>query len=216
MIRKRFLAGLFSLLPLGITVWLLKAIFQILIGFFRTPLQWAASLIGLGELAYWQEAFFSILAMLCLLLAVGALVQHFIGRRLLGWVDSLMLNIPGAKSIYGATKQLMGAIQSGKGGSFKEVVLFAWPSPTSRMIGFVSNRSCPWAEKEGSKLVTVFVPTSPLPTSGYVVMVDESNVWPLDITPEQALTWVVSGGAVTPTEIGQLPPGAVTQKTYSV
>ena len=198
MIRKSFLAGLFSLLPLGITIWLLNAVFQILVGFFRPPLQWAAPLIGLEKLAYWQEALFSMLAMAFLLFAVGALVQNFVGRRLLGWVDSLMLRIPGAKSIYGATKQLLGAIQSGKGGSFKEVVIIAWPTPSSRMIGFVSNRGCPWVENDGPGLVTVFVPTSPLPTSGYVVMVEESNIWPLDLTPEQALTWVVSGGAVTP------------------
>ncbi|MDR1840776.1 MAG: DUF502 domain-containing protein [Holophagales bacterium] len=198
MIRKRLLAGLFSLLPLGITVWFLSAVFQLLIGIFHRPLLWLARLFGIPEPGYWQQAVFSILAMACLLFAVGALVQNFIGRRIFSWLDALMMNVPGVKSVYGATKQIMSAVQSGKDGSFKEVVVVPWPNSDSKTIGFVTHRECAWAVKDGSSRVVVYIPTSPIPTSGYVVMLDESAVQSLDITPEQALTWVVSGGAVIP------------------
>ena len=136
--------------------------------------------------------------MVCLLFVVGALVQNFIGRRLFAWVDALMMYIPGIKSVYGATKQVMGAIQNGKGGSFKEVVIVPWPNADTKTIGFVAHRGCPWAQGDGSNRVAVYIPTSPIPTTGYVAMFDESVIQPIDVTPEQALTWVVSGGVVTP------------------
>jgi len=198
LIRKRLLAGLFSLLPLGITAWFLKTIFQILVGIFQKPLLWATEFFNIPEPSYWQQAAFSILAMICLLFVVGTLIQNFIGRRLFGWVDALMLHIPGIKTVYGATKQVMGAMQNGKGGGFKEVVIVPWPNSDSKTVGFVARRGCSWAMKDGSNRVAVYIPTSPIPTSGYVVMFDESIIQPIDVTPEQALTWVVSGGAVTP------------------
>ena len=203
MIRKRLLAGLFSLLPLGITIWFLNTFFQILIGIFQKPLLWAAGLLNIPEPSYWQQALFSILAMGCLLFVVGTLIQYFIGRRLFDWLDVLMLNIPGVKAVYGATKQIMGAIQNGKGGSFKEVVIVPWPNADSKTIGFVVRRGCSWAMENGSSCVVVYIPTSSIPTSGYVVMLDESVIQTVNVTPEQALTWVVSGGAIIPGEAGE-------------
>lgn len=200
MIRKRLLAGLFSILPLGVTIWFLKIIFQVLIGIFNRPLLWIAKILDISEPSYWQQAIFSILAMGCLLFAIGTLIQNFIGRRLLGWLDMLMLHIPGVKGVYGATKQVMGAIQQGKGGTFKEVVLVPWPNSDSKTIAFIANRECGWAFENGEKRVAVYVPSAPNPTTGYVIMLDESVIQPLNITPEQALTWVVSGGAAAPIE----------------
>ncbi len=88
LIRKRLIAGFMTILPLGVTIWFLKIIFQILIGIFRTPLFLAARAIGLPEPNYWQQAVFSIVAMGLLLFAIGSLIQHFLGRRLLGWLDA--------------------------------------------------------------------------------------------------------------------------------
>lgn len=198
LIRKRLLAGLFSILPLGVTVWFLKVIFQVLIEIFNEPLRWAAIALSLPPPNYWQQAIFSILAMCCLLFVIGVLIQNYFGRQILNWIDALMLNIPGIKSVYGATKQVMSAIQNGKGVSFKEVVIVPWPNPDSKTLGFVAQRGCSWAMEDGARLVAVYIPTAPIPTSGYVVMLDESVVKPLNVTPEQALTWVVSGGVATP------------------
>jgi len=198
LIRKRLLAGLFSLLPLGITIWFLKIVFNVLIGIFRAPLNQTAKLLGLDPPVYWQLAVFSLLAMVLLLFAVGTLVQNYMGRRLMGWLDSLMMNIPWVKGVYGAIKQVMGAIQNGKGGSFREVVLVRWPNSNMRLVGFVASRGCAWAIEGGEGYITVYIPTSPNPTTGMVVMLEESAVTHLDMTPEQALTWVVSSGVAVP------------------
>jgi uncharacterized membrane protein len=200
LIRKRLIAGFVSILPLGITIWFLKIIFQILIGIFRGPLFWAARVLHMQDPNYWQQALFSIVAMGILLFAIGSLIQHFLGRRLLGWLDALMMNVPGVKSIYGATKQVMNALQSGKGGSFKEVVLVPWPHSASKAVGFVSHRGCPWAAPEDSQRVAVYVPSTPNPTSGFVIMLNESDIQHLTMSLDEALTWVVTGGAVQPSD----------------
>ena len=93
----------------------------------------------------------------------------------------------------------MNAIQSGQGGSFKEVVLVEWPQPGSYTLGFVAHRNCAWAARPGTEgLIAVYIPTSPNPTSGYVVMLEESKVRPMSVGPEEALTWAISGGVVAP------------------
>jgi uncharacterized membrane protein len=196
--RKRLLAGFVSILPFGITIWFLKLVFQILIGIFRGPLFWAAKSFGLPEPNYLQQAVFSAIAMAILLFAVGTLIQHLLGRWLLGWIDALMLNIPGVKSIYGATKQVMNALQSGGGGSFKEVVLVPWPHKGAKAVGFVSHRECAWATSADAHKVSVYVPSTPNPTSGFFVLYDESEVQSLNISLDEALTLIVTGGAVPP------------------
>ena len=198
MIRRYLLAGVFTLLPLVVTVWILRAIFNGLVGIFASPLSWAAAQVGLHEPGYWLLALCSALATLLLLLVVGALMGNFVGRQILKWLDELMLHIPVVKGIYGATKQLMGAIQSGQGGSFKDVVLVEWPKEGSWTLGFVAHRDCSWALAGGEAMVAVYIPTAPNPTSGYVVMVPAAQVRPVGVTPDQALTWAVSGGVVVP------------------
>jgi uncharacterized membrane protein len=198
MMRKYLLAGLFTLLPLVVTLWILKGIFTALIGVFRGPLTWAAHMIQVPDPPTWGLALFSGLATVLLLVVTGALVGNFAGRQLLAWLDEVMLHVPVVKTIYGATRQLMGAIQSGQGGSFKEVVLVEWPHPGAFTLGFIASKDCSWAVAGGESMVAVYVPTSPNPTSGYVILVESAKVQPVDLSADQALTWAVSGGVVVP------------------
>lgn len=198
MIRKYLVAGLVTLLPLVVTLYLLRAIFSGLVDIFRQPLTWASVRLGLPVPPYWELAILSALSTVVLLLAVGLLVGNFLGRQLRYWLDELMMHIPGVKGIYGATKQLLSAIQSGHGGSFKEVVLVEWPHPGSHTLGFIARHESAWMGPEGEGKVAVYIPTAPNPTSGYVVLLDGDRVKPMDVTPEQAFTWVVSGGVVPP------------------
>jgi uncharacterized membrane protein len=120
------------------------------------------------------------------------------GKQLLAWLDEVMDNIPVIKGIYGAIKRLMTAIQSGGGGSFMEVVLVEWPCPGSYTLGFVALRDCSWAMSGGVNMLAVYIPTAPNPTSGYVIMIEQSKVRPVNVRPEEAFTWAVSGGVVAP------------------
>ncbi len=198
MIRKYLLAGLFTLLPMVVTLWILQGIFNALVAIFQGPLTWLAHQLHVSDPPNWALAMFSALATVLLLLLVGALVGNFIGRQVLVWLDDLMMHIPVVKTIYGATRQLMGAIQSGQGGSFKDVVVVEWPHAGSYTLGFVAGRDCSWAMERGKDFIAVYVPTSPNPTSGYVIMIEAAKVRPVDLTADQALTWAVSGGVVVP------------------
>lgn len=198
MIRKYLLTGFFSILPLVVTLWLLKVIFAGLVDLSREPVAWMSHRLGLPQPGYWELAILSAMATLSLLVLTGLLVSNILGRQLLAWIDELMLRIPLAKGIYGATKQLLSAIQQGQGGSFKEVVLVEWPHPGSFTLGFVARRDCRWVLPEGEDWVAVYIPTAPNPTSGYVILLPRDRVRPASISPEQALTWAVSGGVVVP------------------
>ena len=198
MIRRYLVTGVFSLLPLVVTLWVLRAIFSALVGVFVAPLTWISTHAGLPNPPYWILALCSALATLILLFLVGLLMGNFMGRQLLYWLDELMLRVPVVKAIYGSIKQLMSAIQSGQGGSFKEVVLVEWPQPGSWTLAFVARRDCAWAMEGGQDMLALYIPTAPNPTSGYVVMVDAAKVRPVPFSPEQALTWAVSGGVVAP------------------
>ncbi len=199
MIRRYLLAGFFTLLPSAVTFWILRAIFDALVGIFEAPTNWLSRTLGMPTPPYWELALASAVATLVLLFLVGALVGTFVGLQLLSWLDELVMHVPVVKGIYGATKQLMNAIQSGQGGSFKDVVMVEWPQPGSYTLGFVSHRNCTWASlPEGAALTAVYIPTSPNPTSGYVVMLDEAKIRPMNVTPEEALTWAISGGVVAP------------------
>jgi len=203
LIRRYLAAGLFTLLPLVVTLWLLKAIFSGLVDIFRAPLTWMSLSLGMGVPPYWELALASALTTVLLLFITGLLVGNLLGRQLLVLLDEVMAHIPVVKGIYGATKQLMNAIQSGQGGSFKEVVLVEWPHEGSRTLGFVARRDCSWAVPGGEDLVAVYIPTAPNPTSGYVVMLPATRIQAVDIAPEAAFTWVVSGGVVAPNSNGK-------------
>ena len=151
MIRKYLLAGLFTLLPMVVTLWILKAIFNTLADVFREPLTWLARMFHMPDPPTWGLALLSALATVLLLLIVGALMGNFVGRQALTWLDEVMLQVPVVKTIYGATRQLMGAIQSGQGGSFSEVVLVEWPHPGSYTLAFVASRDCSWALPRGRR-----------------------------------------------------------------
>jgi len=198
MIRRYLIAGFITLLPSVVTLWLIRLIFSGLVDIFRTPVTWLSQHMGLPEPAYWELAIVSAAATLLLLFLVGVAVGNFLGRHILDLLDEIMARIPVLKGVYGATKQLMSAIQSGRSGSFKEVVLVEWPHPGSYTLGFVARRDCSWAMEGGQDMVAVYIPTAPNPTSGYVVMLDQTKVRVLDIGPEQAFTWAVSGGVVAP------------------
>ncbi|HNX31346.1 MAG TPA: DUF502 domain-containing protein [Holophaga sp.] len=199
MIRRYLLVGCFALLPLVVTVWVVRMIFSFLVDVFLGPLTWASLQMELKPPPYWQIALISIVGTILLLLIVGMLMGNFLGRQLMAWLDEIMNKIPMIKGIYGATKRLMASIQSGSGGSFKEVVLVEWPHPGSYTLGFMAHKDCSWVAPEGGRMLAVYIPTAPNPTSGYVIMIDREKVRPVDVTPEEAFTWAVSAGVVAPT-----------------
>lgn len=132
------------------------------------------------------------------LLIFGALVGNSIGRQLLKWIEELILKIPILKSIYSSISHLTSAIQNPNKTSFNEVVMVEFPNEGSQTLGFIAHKDCSWISPEGTEWYSVFVPTSPNPSNGYVLMLPKAKIKPTSIPPDEAFTWVLSGGVITP------------------
>lgn len=142
-----------------------------------------------------------VLVALVVVLATGALATHYLGRRLIAGVEAIILRAPMVRGVYLAFKQVVEALTSVSGAAFHRVVLVEYPRRGVYAVGFVTGRS--WVEVEGGAdddVTTVFVPTTPNPTSGFLALVPRSQLVTLDMTVEDGLKLVVSGGMVVPAE----------------
>ena len=122
---------------------------------------------------------------------VGLLATNFMGHHLIRWGDELLSRIPLVKSIYISSKQLTNVLRDGKS-SYHRAVFVEWPRQGVRAIGFVTAE----VERMGEKMVVVYVPTMPNPTSGFALFFHENEVMESGMTVEEAVKFVVSGGMV--------------------
>jgi uncharacterized membrane protein len=141
---------------------------------------------------------------LVLVLWIGWLVSGFVGRRLMARVDEALHFIPGIRAVYPYSKQLVDfffARDAGQRLEFKKVVAVPYPSPAIWSLAFVTNDAPPAVESAaGTELVTVFVPSSPMPMTGYTIWVARASVRELPMSVDDALKVIVSGGVILPGE----------------
>lgn len=188
--KGRFIAGLFVVVPVGITIFILRFLFNFADGILGSYLDSLLTAVtgnpshvpGLGMLTGFVVIYLS-----------GLLATNMIGTRILRWWDSLLSRIPVVKSIYGSSKQLTQVFKEGKS-SYRRAVFVEWPRVGVRAVGFVTAE----LERDGEKLVVVYVPTMPNPTSGFALFFKESDVYDCGMTVEDAVKFVVSGGAMVP------------------
>ncbi len=140
------------------------------------------------------ETTLAVIVTLILILLVGWLASQLLGRRLLNLFDSMVQSIPLIEKVYGATKQLLSVMQQ-KPDEVQRVVLINFPHDSMKAVGFVTRTLTD--EDTGEKIAAVYVPTTPNPTSGYLELVPIHNVVSTDWTVDQAMSFIISGGAVS-------------------
>jgi uncharacterized membrane protein len=204
--RRLFLTGMAIILPLIITIWVLKLLFDLVHGV-TTPL--ILRILALAHFPYIDDPAFSTYAApligfvitVLLVMLVGVLATNLLGRQVVAAFDRLMLRIPLIKGIYGAARQLLDAFHT-KSDSFQRVVAVEYPSRGIYTLGFVTRDSTTLlSAKQGRDLkghALIFMPTSPNPTSGWLVAVPDDRMIPLDMTIEEGAKMIVSGGLVLP------------------
>jgi uncharacterized membrane protein len=201
-LQRNIIAGIFIVVPIWLTVWVITFLMNLLIEF-GSPVAaqlaiWLAPtsprLAALFQ-ARWFQDLAAIIIVLVGLLLLGVVGRAVIGRRLLGAFDALMGRIPLVQSIYGSARKLIQTVQT-KPDSGQRVVLIAFPSPGMKAVGLVTRTFIDPAT--GIEIAAVYVPTTPNPSSGYVELVPSSTLTPLDWTVNEALTFIISGGAVAP------------------
>lgn len=200
---KRYLiAGLLVWVPLGITIWvlhfLLTTLDQTLL---LLPHHWRPE----ESLGYRIPGLGVVLAFL-ILLATGVVAANILGARLIAFWERILGRIPLVKSIYGSVKQVSDTLLSDSGNAFRKALLVEFPHQNSWTIAFQTGSPAPVVSKHfAEEHVSVYVPTTPNPTSGYFVMVPRSRTRDLDMSVEEALKYIVSMGVVVP-RASSLPP----------
>src|SRR5262245_13104720 len=181
-LRGNLIRGLLLALPTIITIWLLGLLFS-LISDHVTPWVLAAlRLAGVAELDPWHGRVLVPLVGIVLTLTViyllGALAANLVGRRLFALVERGILKIPVVRGIYGGSRQLLDALNVGTSGAFSRVVLVEYPRPGIYTLGFVTNETVTRLSGPGGTVetVTVFFPTTPNPTSGWLAVVPVSEI----------------------------------------
>lgn len=200
-IRARLLAGLVVIVPLLLTAWVIRFLFNGLDGWLR-PIEeryLGRHIPGTG-----------VLATFVLVYLAGLLVTNLGGRHLLRWAEWLLSRLPLIGDVYGSSKQIMETISNPGGLGFRQVVAFDFPRPGVRALGFVTNET---RDENGERLLAVFMPTTPNPTSGYLLLMRAGETTETSLTVDQALKMLVSGGVVVPpgflTRPGVVREGAV-------
>lgn len=201
--KKYLIAGLLTWLPLAITVWVLLWVQGLLDGVFHALLRVAGVVLpagaaeGLSRFGTWPGM--GVLVMLVLMLATGMFVTNIFGQWWLRQWDALMSRIPIVKSIYSSVKQVSDTLFSSNGNAFREAVLVPYPHAGSWTIAFVTGKpGGEVAEQLGEEHVSLYVPTTPNPTSGFFLMMPRSSVRPLQMSVDEALKYIISMGVVTP------------------
>lgn len=201
-LKALFLTGLLTLLPIWLTWIVLKFVFVLLSDTSRPligPLLAGAAAgnpQALGWLAEpWVQMAIALLATLVVILLSGIMARWIVGQTLLAWFERLVQRIPLANTIYGSARQLLDILQKKPDGT-QRVVLIDFPHTEMKTLGFVTKVMRETGT--GRELAAVYVPTTPNPTSGYLEIVPMEKITPTDWTVDQAMSFIISGGAVAP------------------
>ena len=190
-LRTIIVAGLLVWLPLGATIFVLK----LLIDLFSNLDSWMSDQLG------FTIPGIGILLALLALLGTGLIAANYFGKRFVGFWESLLERIPLVRNIYSAVKRFVEIILSDSTQSFSRVLLIEYPRKGLYSLSFQTSQNLgEIQEKTGENVVCVFIPTTPNPTSGLILMVPEQDVIELDMNVEDALKMVISLGVVVPNE----------------
>ena len=188
--RTRMAQGMLALVPLIITVVVIRFLLDVTSGILLPFIDPAVD--------HWPRAArvaLSLGILLAIIYVLGLVASQVVGRRILGLGEAVVLRVPFVKVIYSASKQVVAAFQGPGAKSFKSVVFIEFPRVGMRAVGFLTGR---FTHPDGSVWVTVFVPTTPNPTTGFLQVVAERDVIRTDFTVEEGVKMVMSLGALMP------------------
>lgn len=207
--QANFLAGLAIVLPAVISIaallWLFSTVANItdtLLFFLPTTLTHHDH--GHGPM-YWYWSLAALVLAILLIGCVGVLARYYLGKRLISWVDSALLRVPLLNKIYGAMKQVNDAFSTGNKTAFRTVVMVEYPRAGVYSVGFVTSEQHGEPQmKLGEKVVCVFIPATPNPTSGFLVLLPESKVIKLDMSVADGIKYILSLGSIIPEPLPSL------------
>jgi len=205
-LRRYFVAGLLVWIPLGVTIFILR----VLIGLMDRSLLLVPGKYRPEELLGFAVPGLGIILTLLVVLFTGLLAANFVGRSMVGFWESLLQRIPVVRSVYSASKNFAEIVFSDSDQSFKKVLLIEYPRKGIYSLAFQTATNLGEVQgRTGEPVVCTFVPTTPNPTSGFIIIVPKRDVIELDMEIDEALKMIISLGVVIPAwrkdQIGELP-----------
>jgi uncharacterized membrane protein len=202
-LRLALIAGVLVLAPLGVTFWVFFAlvsradgVIELLPDALQPEALLGFHIPGLG-----------ILLSLLLVVGVGLMMQYYTGRRVVELYERLLARVPVLSGIYQGVKQLIDTVFMHKGAHFREVVLVEYPRRGLYCLAFLTNETTYITlPGEDTELISVFLPTTPNPTSGYYLLVPRQDIQRLQLSAEEAFKIIMSAGIVTPAAVGLASP----------
>ncbi len=203
--RASFFTGLLIVLPGLITLAVVKWFFGTISSFTDTLLfflpYWLDPKIvyknGMDGPMFWHWSLLAVVLGVILVSVIGGMTRYYIGKRLIAWADSLMLRVPVLNKIYGTIKQVDEAFTGNKN-SFKTVVLVEYPREGIYSVGFITSGQADEVQrKTNKKCVCIFIPTTPIPTGGFLIVVPEEKVIKLDMSVADGFKYIISLGALS-------------------
>jgi uncharacterized membrane protein len=190
--RRRFISGILVVVPLGVTYLVLKFLFTTVDGVLAGVVQavFGREIPGVG-----------ILVTILLIMVTGWIATGVAGGRLIRIWEGWLIRIPLIRIVYGAAKQFLESLANRDDSSFQQVGLIEYPRLGIYSFCFLSNRLTVAVKGESEERITAFVPSTPTPFTGMVVMVKPAEVIPLTIKVEDAIKLLVSGGIVVPSQL---------------
>ncbi|MEC9455172.1 MAG: DUF502 domain-containing protein [Candidatus Neomarinimicrobiota bacterium] len=194
-IKKSFFAGIIVIIPIGLTVYVLRAVFDMSLavgGKIAEPLKRIVddAFPGFDLLA----SISGLLLVILTLIIIGFLARNVVGKRVVQWIDNLFKRIPLISMVYTTTKQIIESFSGGRENSFSKVVFVEYPRKGVWTLGFVTKET---KNDNNQKFYNLFVPTTPNPTSGFFLIIPIDDVKETDINVEEGFQMIVSSGMVS-------------------
>jgi uncharacterized membrane protein len=209
--KRNFAAGLALILPAALSIWVVVWLFGIVLNFTDTllliiPRRLINPIDPETREIYWYWRLFAFTVTIGLIAMFGRLARNYVGKKLIQIGDATMLRIPLLNKIYGAIKQVNEAFTKSNKSSFKQVVLVEFPRPGVYSVGFITGEHHAEVQaKTKEQVVSVFIPTTPNPTNGYLVLVPTAKVIRLEMPVSDGVKFIISLGSVSPAYTPGLP-----------
>ncbi|MEM6558615.1 MAG: DUF502 domain-containing protein [Myxococcota bacterium] len=203
--RRTFITGLVFILPIIVTVWLIRFVFDQASSTVKPVVVQVLRLLTGSALSEriavdYLAPLLSVILALAMIWIIGLIGGNVIGRRLLRRLENLMLQIPVVRSVYAATRQFLDTFSAAGSKAFQEVVLVEYPRRGLWSMAFVTNEATTGEVQRRTQddVISVFIPTTPNPTSGWLLFVAKNDVIVLSMTVDEAFKMIISGGVLTP------------------
>lgn len=210
--QRNLVTGLLTVIPIVVTIWVIGMLFNLfasygrpLVGLMVAWLRPVSPALLRGLAVPWLESTLAALVVVAALYVLGMMATAVVGRKILTIIDGLIARVPLVETIYTSAKKVIDSMQQ-KTESAQRVVLIDFPSPEMKAVGLLTKSFLDVSS--GRELAAVYVPTTPNPTSGYVEIVPVDRLVFLDWSLNQAMTFIMSGGAVAPEQINYSRAGS--------